>query len=395
MKEWLLSAVAAVVAVVMCVNLHAQEGSARPKWNVTLQGGAAYMAKTFDWRDEMMSTFVYPVGDVKVGWQTTEEDGPYAALYGYPNFGVGLGWEGLSMLRYTGQSQLKSIVNLYGFTERPLLRGDWVSLDFFFDLGAGFNRAVYDPAANPLNRNFGSKVLIFVGSGLSFHVALTDRVDAGLSARFDHYSTGRLGYPNAGLNNPSASLSIRYRNARAPRGRHAAPSSADAPAKFFYEVYTGCGLHKCSIEWSAFGVTPSWPIFAAGGSANWRYRPHLSTGVAVDLYAETAAFQARLEQCERILYGDEAIDAYGPYHPLSGGIGLIQHLHYGNFSAFATVGAYVYRHNGYHDQRGKLYQRIGLKYLLPGRTGLFVAADCKAHGFSRAAMMELTVGVRL
>ena len=401
--------VAAVAAMGMCVLLHAQEPAAGPKWNVTVQGGAAYMANTFDWRNEMMSTFVYPVGDVMVGWQTTEKDSPYAALYGFPTFGVGLGWEGLSTLHYTGQSQLKSIVNLYGFTERPLLRGERASLDFFFDLGAGFNRAVYDPVDNPLNRNFGSKVLIFVGTGLSFHVALTDRVDAGLSARFDHYSTGRLGYPNAGLNNPSASLSIRYRNARPPRGRHLAPSFDEAPSKFFYEVYAGCGLHKCSMEWAAFGVTPAWPIYAAGGSANWRYRPHLSTGVAVDAYAETAAFQARLEQCERKLYGDEAVDAYGPYHRLSGGIGLIQHLHYGNFSAFGAVGAYVYRHNGLHDQRGKLYQRIGLKYLLPdplrlhsdhphlhpGRTGLFVAADCKVHGFSRAAMMELTVGVRL
>ena len=401
-----MKTVAATVAMVMCVDLHAQEPAAGPAWNVTVQGGAAYMANTFDWRNEMMSTFVYPVGDVMVGWQTTEEDGPYAALYGYPNFGVGLGWEGLSMLHYHGPSRLKSIVNLYGFTERPLLRGDRVSLDFFFDLGAGFNRAVYDPVDNPLNRNFGSKVLIFVGTGLSFRVALTDRVDAGLSARFDHYSTGRLGYPNAGLNNPSASLSIRYRNARAPRGRHAAPSFDDTPSKFFYELYAGCGLHKCSIEWSAFGVTPAWPIYAFGGSANWRYRPHLSTGVAIDAYAETAAFQARLEQCERKLYGDEAVDAYGPYHRLSGGIGLIQHLHYGNFSAFATVGAYVHRHNGLHDQRGKLYQRIGLKYLLPDplhllsdhphlHPGLFLAADCKVHGFSRAAMMELTVGVRL
>ena len=75
--------------------------------------------------------------------------------------------------------------------------------------------------------------------------------------------------------------------------------------------------------------------------------------------------------------GNDLVDAYGP------------------FSAFASISAYLDRHNGLHDQRGKLYQRIGLKYLLPGSTGLFVAMDCKAHGFSRAAMMELTLGIRL
>jgi hypothetical protein len=394
-KGRILKTVAALAAVLLCVGMHAQEASSSgPKWNVTLHGGAAYVSPTFTWRDEMMSTVVYPTGGVMVGYQTTEEDSPYAALYGFPNVGIGLGWDGLSTLRYNTPSRLKDIFNLYGFVERPLLRGGRVSLDFDFDLGMGFNRSLYDPVDNPLNRNFGSYLLVYVGGGLTFRVALTDRLEAGLAARFTHYSTGRLGYPNAGLNDPSASLSLRYRNARAPK-RSRPVRAMDVPSRFFYEIYAGCGIHKCAIEWSASGTTPAWPIFAFGGSANWRYRPHLSTGLAVDVYAETAAFQARLEECERILYGDEVIDAYGPYKRFSGGIGLIQHLHYGNFSGFATVGAYVYRHYGYHDQRGKLYQRVGLKYVLPGRSGLFLAIDCKAHDFSRAAMMELTVGVRL
>ena len=393
-----MKTVAAMVAAVVCVGARAQEpapGAAGPKWNVTARGGAAYVLPTFTWRDEMMSTFVYPVQRLEFGYQTTEEDSPYAALFGFPNIGVGLGWDGLSTLHYPGQSYLKDLFNLYGFAERNLLRVGPCALDFDFDLGLGFNRVLYDPVNNPLNRNFASWLLVYVGGGLTFRVALTERVEAGLAARFDHYSTGRLAYPNAGLNAPSAALSLRYRKAAAPKGRRGAVSLDNPPSKVFYELYAGCGIHKCAIEWSAFGVTPSWPIFAFGGSANWRYRPHLSTGVAVDVYAETAAFQARLEECERKLYGDETIDAYGPYKRFSGGVGLIQHLHYGNFSGFATVGAYVYRHYGYHDQRGKLYQRVGLKYVLPGCSGLFLAVDCKVHDFSRAAMTELNVGIRL
>ena len=398
-----MKAVAAVVAAVVCLLAQAQEPAqepaqpqaAAPQWNVAVRGGAAYVLPTFTWRDEMMSTYVFPVQRLEVGYQTTEADSPYAALFGFPNVGVGVGWDGLSTLHYTGQSYLKDLFNLYGFTDFNLLRVGPCKLDFNFDLGMGFNRVLYDPVNNPLNRNFASWLLIYVGGGLSFHVALTERVEAGLSARFDHYSTGRLAYPNAGLNDPSVSLSLRYRKADAPKGRRAAVPMDNPPSKVFYELYAGCGIHKCAIEWSAFGVTPSWPIFAFGGSANWRYRPHLSTGLAVDVYAETAAFQARLEECERKLYGDEALDAYGPYKRLSGGVGLIQHLHYGNFSAFFTYGTYVYKHCGYHDQRGQFYQRVGLKYVLPGRSGLFVAADCKAHAFSRAAMTEFTVGIRL
>ena len=369
--------------------------SSGPKWNVTLQGGSVYVAPTFDWRDEMMSTYVYPAGAVRLGYQTTEDDSPYAALFGFPNFGIGAGWEGLSTLQYNGISRLDDIFNLYGFTESTLLRGKRASLDFCFDLGTGFNRSVYDPENNPLNRNFGSRLLIYVGSGLTFIVSVTDRLEAGIGVRFVHYSTGRLGYPNAGLNNPGVNLSLRYRNASVPLRRRPVKVALDPQPRFFYEIYGGCGIHKCAVEWSAFGTTPPWPIFSMGGSANYRYRPHLSTGLAVDVYAETREFLDRLQESERKLYGNEAVDAYGAYERLSGGVGLIQHLHYGNFSAFATVGAYLYRHKGLHDQRGKLYQRVGLKYVLPGSSGLFLAVDCKAHGFSRAAMMELTAGIRI
>ena len=383
------------IALLVSTGLRAQEEtSSEPKWNLTLQGGAAYVAHTFAWRDEMMSTFVYPVSGIAMGYQTTEEDGPYAALYGFPNFGAGISWEGLSTLHYNGISRLGDIVNLYGFAERTLLRCDWFSLDFVFDLGAGFNRALYDPERNPLNRNFGSYLLIYVSGGLDLRFPLSDHWETGVSARFDHYSTGRLGYPNAGLNNPAASLALRYRNASPPRHRRAG-AFPDPPSRFFYEVYAGAGIHRCAMEWSAFGSTSPWALFSFGGSANYRYRPHLSTGLAVDFYAATAAFLDRLQESERKLYGNELVDAYGPYRKISAGAGVIQHLHYGNFSAFATVGAYLYRHSGLKDQRGKLYQRVGLKYVLPGSSGLFLALDCKAHGFSRAAMMELTFGVRL
>ena len=388
--------VATGLALLLAAGLLRAQGevSTASKWNFTLQGGAAWVPPTFSWRDEMMSTFVYPAGSVEVGYQTTETDSPYAALYGFPNFGVGVGFDGLSALHYNGASRLKDIVNLYGFTERTLLRGGPVSLDFVFDLGLGYNRSLYDPETNPLNLNFSSRLLVYVSPGLALRVALTDRLEAGLSARLNHYSTGRLAYPNGGLNDPVATLSLRYRKTKAPIKRSARDVSVDYN-RFFYEVYAGLGVHRCAIEWMATGTTTPWPIYCFGASANYRYRPHLSTGLAVDLYNASSAFMDRLEACERTCYGDEQVDAYGPYRSFCGGVGLIQHLHYGNFSAFATVGAYFYRHNGLQDQKGKFYQRVGLKYLLPGRTGLFIAWDCKAHKFSRAAMMELTVGVRL
>ena len=405
MSNWVRITVAILCIIHASAGARAQEPTQTPaqtppqspKWNLTLQGGVGYVAKTkaFTWRDEMMSTYVYPAGSIEFGYQTTEEDSPYAALFGFPNLGVGVRWDRLSSLHYSGISQLKDIFNLYSFAERPILRAGRFSLVFVFDLGVGFNRAFYDPETNPLNRNFNSYLVLFVSSGLSMFVALTDRLEAGVEAQFNHYSTGRLAYPNGGLNDPVALLSMRYRNAKAPKGRGSIKTMEETPARFFYEIYAGSGVHRCATEWSVTGTTTPWVQYSFGASANWRYRPHLSTGVAVDLFDAPTRFLTRLEEWERKLYGDEKVDAYGPYESLSGGIGLIQHVHYGNVSGFITFGGYLYRHNGVRDQRGTFYQKIGLKYVLPGRSGLFIAAYCKAHGFSRASMMELTVGMRV
>ena len=72
-----------LAALLVSIGTWAQEGApSGSPWNVTLQGGAGYVAPTFDWRDEMMSTYVYPVSGIAVGYQTTEKDSPYAALFG-------------------------------------------------------------------------------------------------------------------------------------------------------------------------------------------------------------------------------------------------------------------------------------------------------------------------
>ena len=369
------------------------EPSAGSKWNVTLQGGAGYVPRTFSWRDELMSSHIYPAGGIRVGYQTTETDSPYAGAYGFPCFGVGLGWEGLSSLHYNNVSRLGSLVELYGFAELNLLDYKRFSLDINVDLGAAYNEAVYDPERNPKNLNFGSHAVIYVNVGLTAALALTDRLEAGVTARFSHYSAGRLAYPNGGLNNPSAMLSLRYQPMAVPK-RDRSHRSPENPSCFFYELYAGGGVHRCAMEWLASRSTTPWPIWSFGGSANYRYRPHLSTGLAVDMNFASGGFIDCLEESERAFYGDADVDAYGPYKPFSGGVGIIQHLHYGNFSAFAVVGAYVYRRYGTREQQGKLYQRVGLKYVIPGSTGLFVALDCKAHRFSRAAMMEFTFGIR-
>ena len=88
---------------------------AQPQWNIAVQGGLGTVVNTFVGYDEMLASSRYPIADVRIGYQTTENDHPYAELYGYPNVGFSFGWMGLSALHYNGESHLGSVINLSGF----------------------------------------------------------------------------------------------------------------------------------------------------------------------------------------------------------------------------------------------------------------------------------------
>lgn len=369
--------------------LHAQ-----PQWNVAVQGGVGTIVNTFVGYDEMLASSHYPIADVRIGYQTTENDHPFAELYGYPNFGFSFGWMGLSKLHYNGESHLGSVVNMSGFMEGDLLRTNKFSFGYDGQIGFGLSNAIHDPNLNPLNTAVSSPLLIFARLGLKVKWRFTKRLEVGFGVHIEHCSTGYLSCPNRGLNGNGASLSLRYFNMSPPRLKYQ-PETWPEVRRVFGEVYFGGGLHRSITEWEVFGTSTPWPIWTAGGSINYRYFPHMSTGVNLDMYHTDKQYLQRVEQFERILYGDEEVDKYGQYHAFSCGLSLLQQFHYGNFTAFANLGVYLYKHGGLHDQEGLFYQRVGMKFNFPKLEGLFVAIDCKAHQFAHASMMEFTVGKRL
>lgn len=380
-----------LVGLVMTGNLL----QAQRQWNIAVQGGVGTIAKTFESYDEMLSSSRYPIADLRIGYQTTENDHPYAALYGFPNVGFSFGWMGLSTLQYNGESHLGSVVNMSGFMECDLLRTRMFSLGIDGQVGFGLTKVIHDPNINSLNISVSSPLLIFSRLGLKAKLRFTKRMEIGADVHIEHCSTGYLSCPNRGLNGSGASLSVRYYNTPPPRFKKYQPEEWTEVRRFFGEVYIGGGLHRSFTEWKVLGTSTPWPILTAGGNFNYRFLPQFSTGLNLDLYHTDRGYLQRVEQFERVLYGDEAVDEYGHYDPLSCGLSLLLQFYYGNFTAFGNLGLYVHRRVGLHDEEGLFYQRVGMKFNFPKLGGLFLAVDCKAHQFTHASMMEFTLGLKI
>jgi len=370
--------------------LHAQR-----QWNVSVQGGIGKLANTFEGYDEMLSSSRYPIADVRIGYQTTENDHPYAQLYGFPNVGFAFGWLGLSTLQYNGESHLGSVVNASCFFEGDVVRTRMFSFGVDGQLGFGFTKVIHDSNINPLNISVSSPMLIFARLGLKAKLRFTKHMELGAGVHIEHGSTGYLSCPNRGLNGSGASLSIRYYNTPPPRFKKYQPEAWADVRRIHGEVYVGGGLHRSFTEWKVFGTSTPWPILTAGGNINYRFIPNFSTGLNLDLYHTDRKYLERVEEFERVLYGDEAVDEYGHYDAFSCGLSLLLQFYYGNFTAFGNVGIYLHKHSGLHDEEGICYQRVGMKFNFPKLEGLFIGVDCKAHKFAKASMMEFTVGYKI
>lgn len=126
----------------------------------------------------------------------------------------------------------------------------------------------------------------------------------------------------------------------------------------------GYGVHRCSQEWEATGETRPWPTYTFGASACYQYIPTLSSGMSLDFFYFPGEFQQCVVMSERVLHPELHPENYD-YHPLSMGLSAVQQVHYGNFTAWLQVGAYLYKHLGVAEQDSFLYQRFGAKIYFP------------------------------
>ena len=111
-----------------------------------------------------------------------------------------------------------------------------------------------------------------------------------------------------------------------------------------------------------------------------------------------------LEAADRILYGDAAVASCPGYDPISIGLAFIQEVYWNNLAVHVSIGAYPYRHKGVDDkalneliedrERGKHYEKAGIRYYFPELGNTYVGFAIKSHSI-KAEYLEFSIGVRL
>ena len=386
-----------VLLLLVFAPLKAQEKAQGKKnrWNITALAGIGYMGHTPEHYDKLAHSFSYPTVDLRIGHYLYSDDPTsYASLYNYPNIGIGVNWKGSSQFDWVGKSHLSDIIAVYGFFERDLIRTPKFSLGYEFSLGVGFTSAAYDKNENPDNNIFSSGMMAYLGPGLRMAYRPTNHLELGLVARLTHLSTGRQAYPNKGFNGLEVLATARYTMEEPKiRERKLSPSTY-FKRHMLYEVYVGYGVHRCSQEWEVTGETTPWPSYTFGASACYQYVPTLSSGLSLDFFYFPGKFLQSVAANELILHPELHPENYS-YHPLCTGISAVQQVHYGNFTAWFQVGAYLYKHLGMAEQDSTFYQRFGAKIAFPKLANMFLGIGCKSHHFTTATSLDFILGVRI
>ena len=236
--------------------------------------------------------------------------------------------------------------------------------------------------------------------GAYFRVQASPRLAIQADVNFRHNSNGRLFVPNGGVNSVSYGLVASY-----AVGDHVLRPGARRPAegdpleqKFRVALFAGGGIHRCMAEYDADLLLPPeqrqdrytpWFKGSVGAEVDWRYSRRSSTGVQAEFWY--------LSNTEAIRRADDAL--YGPaarrYSPFAAGIGLIQDFYFGSFTAGVGLGAYLFKESGVHEDNGRLYQKVYLRYYPPALKRVFAGAAIRAHRFGKADYIEFSIGTIL
>lgn len=329
----------------------------------------------------------------------------YQEIMNFPVFGVGAGFDNFSAMQFKNNSRLGNFVNVYTFMEEAFYKNRYFSVGFNAELGVGFTDTVYDVYTNPLEINIGAPVSIYMKFGPQIKLRPSDRIELIVNGNWFHHSHSNLIMPNWGLNNIGIGAEVRYDIDRPHteeitrlRKKH------EFEKKLHYDVFTSFGLQASKPEFSAFNRSvekpedkktdfPTRPRMGIGFDAMYRYCLFCSTGLAID--CNYTCDSDVLRNCDRMLYGQEAVDKGPGYSPFSLSAGFAHEFHYGNVSAYCGMSYYLFRKVGIKGDNGSFYQRAGMRFRFPRLRNLFLAWNVRATQFSNADFLEFQLGFRI
>lgn len=346
----------------------------------------------------------YMTYDVEVGFQSEPADScDFARSYGYPMLSVGISVSKLSDFVMDGDSFLPDIYSVYGGFERTLVRRERFSSGFLLNLGVTTNPGVYDPVSNPGNTFLSSPVMCYFGGGFFAKWHFARRWEAGVEVMYRHYSNGMLSVPNGGMDVVGGGVFARYRLSDYSAAEFSEPKrKPDFKRGMMYHIAFSGGVHSCRSEFLVYNEMVDDPLqkqtkfkrhpkFCLSADAMYRYALKYATGLSLDLYYSSN--MKELEACDRMLYGDEAVETCPGYDPVSVGVAVVQELYWRNLAGYIALGVYPYRHKGIRGYQGWHYEKAGLRYYFPRLGDTFLGFAIKAHSF-RAENFEFTIGKR-
>lgn len=336
--------------------------------------------------------------DAGITWQIADSE--TARLYASPRLGIGFSYTNLGSVECVPGSSLGDSFTLYARLDRPLLQLGPVSAGYDLEFGATLMTHWYDRFDNPTNLLYGGPYANHAKMGVYFRVQASRNLAFRADVNFRHNSTGRLFVPNGGVNSVSYALAASYAvgDRTLKPGAHRPATGDPLEQEFRVALFAGGGIHRCMAEFDADRKLPPeqrperytpWFKGSVGAEVDWRYSRRTSTAAQAEFWY--------LSNTEAIRHADDVL--YGPaerkYSPFAAGIGLLQSLYFGSFTAGIGTGVYLFKQSGDHEDNGRLYQKVYIRYYPPALKRVFAGVAIRAHHFGKADYIEFSVGTVL
>jgi len=312
----------------------------------------------------------------------------------HPVFGVGFAAVDYSRaLMIDEPRSLGNIYSLYGYIDRTLFQFKSIGFGYDLESGVAYNTDPYDSVRSPNKIMSSSAFMIYVGLGLKLKHRLSEHWEIGVSAGAKHYSNGKYGIWNKGMNNLGGDVSLRYYFSPPVKDRPRTPSPFER--YFYWHLFAGGGLQtylEDLILDNFKARNKKYPVYGKyfiSGDVLVRLSRRYGCGLGLDLfYVPSLGSFKKLDEYQ---HGKEVVAGLR-YEHFSAGIAINQELYYKRFAITASLGYYLYRKLGLRENENSLYQRFGYRYYFPRLHHLFVGYSIKAHYFHDAEYFEFSIG---
>jgi hypothetical protein len=332
--------------------------------------------------------------EIRAGYR--DYDSSYFAVNSrYPVFGLGLSAIDFSRARMIDEPRrLGNLYSIFAYIDRNLLQYKSFSAGYNFDAGFAYNTDVYDSITNANKIFSSSPFMVYIGIGLNVKFRLSNHWETSASIGAKHYSNGKIGIWNKGMNILGSEISLRYYLSEY-ENKYPQKFRTDFKPHFYWHLSAGGGaltyLEDLMLD-NFVASNRQYSIYAKyfiAADAMYRFSPKYGAGVGWDLFY-IPSLQSFQKIDERRL--SRQVFEATKYNPFSSGIAVTQELFYRQLAVNASIGYYLYRKIGQRTDESPLYERAGFRYYFPTRHKIFVGISIKAHQFKKAEYFEFSVG---